>query len=170
MADLNVASDVALCRACGLVHKLSSLLQAAKLEEGVDLACPPAGAWYRDSGFEAVIGATHRSVATVMGLLAFSLFWNGIVSVFVFFAFNSTLHLLDLPRPAWFPSPKNQWRRHGLGHDGLPVALSDAVYRDRAGDAGRVRVCAKRAHGDEDSGWPRRALYRHRSAGVAPAV
>ena len=115
MADLNVASDVALCRACGLVHKLSSLLQAAKLEEGVDLACPPAGAWYRDSGFEAVIGATHRSVATVMGLLAFSLFWNGIVSVFVFFAFNSTLHLLDLPRPAWFPSPKMNGGDMGWG-------------------------------------------------------
>ena len=107
MADLNVANDVALCRNCGLVHKFSSLVQAADLNQGVDLNCPPPGTWYRDNGLSAVVGATHRSSSAVMGLLCISLFWNGIVSVFVLFAFSATLRLLSAPIPAWLPSPKN---------------------------------------------------------------
>jgi len=115
LADLNVASDVALCRACGVVHKLSGLVQAADLEEGVDFSRPPEGAWYRDSGMGAVVGATHRSAGTAVGLLCLALFWNGIVSMFVFLAANSTLHLLGVPRPAWFPSPRMNGGEMGAG-------------------------------------------------------
>src|SRR5207253_8518559 len=97
IADVNVATDVALCRSCNLVHKLSELVQVAELEEGVDFARLPAGAWYRDSGMGVVIGATHRSLGTAFALLLFTLFWNGIVSVFVFLALNSTLALLHVP-------------------------------------------------------------------------
>jgi len=115
MADLNVANDFAVCRACGLVHKLSTLVHVAELDEGVDFARPPAGAWYRDSGIGAVIGATHRSLGMAVGLLAFSLFWNGIVSVFVFLALNSTLHLIGVPTPAWFPPPEMNGSAMGVG-------------------------------------------------------
>jgi hypothetical protein len=115
MDDLNVATDVALCRGCNLVHKLSSLVQAAELGEGVDFNRPPAGAWYRSSGLGVVIGATHRSWGTVFGLLAVSLFWNGIVSVFVFLAINATLHLLRIPTPQWFPAPKMNGSDMGVG-------------------------------------------------------
>jgi hypothetical protein len=115
MADMNVANDLAVCRACGQVHKLSSLVQAAELEQGLDFARPPAGAWYRDTGLGAVVGATHRSLGTALGLLAFSLFWNGIVSVFVFLAVSSTLYLLHVPRPGWFPSPQMNGSDMGVG-------------------------------------------------------
>jgi hypothetical protein len=115
IADVNVATDVALCRACNLVHKFSELVQVAELEEGVDFAHPPAGAWYRDSGMGAVVGATHRSLGTALGLLAISLFWNGIVSVFVFFAINATMFVLHIPRPAWFPAAKMNGSTVGVG-------------------------------------------------------
>src|SRR5205823_132174 len=71
--------------------------------------------WYRDSGVGAVAGATHRSAGTAIGLLALSLFWNGIVSVFVFFALNATLHLWHVPRPGWFPAPKMNGGEMGAG-------------------------------------------------------
>ena len=115
IADLNVATDVALCRACDLVHRLSSLLETADLEEGVDFTRPPAGAWYRHSGPVSVIGASHRSLGTAIGLLFFCLFWNGIVSVFGFLALNSTLQLLGVPTPAWFPDPKMNGSKMGVG-------------------------------------------------------
>lgn len=103
--DLNVATDVALCRGCDLVHKLSELIEAAEIAEEVDLQRPPPGTWYRRGGLGPVIGASHRSLGAAAGLLFFCLFWNGIVSVFVAVALSSTLRLLDLPAPAWFPKP-----------------------------------------------------------------
>jgi hypothetical protein len=115
LADLNVANDVALCRTCNLVHKFSSLVQAAELEQGIDFTRPPAGTWYRNSGLGAVIGATHRSFGSAMGLLAVSLFWNGIVSIFVCLAVSATLRLLHVPAPAWFPFPKMNGNEMGLG-------------------------------------------------------
>ncbi len=103
--DVNVTNDVAFCRACNLSHRLSELTQRAALDEAIDLNHPPAGAWYRSDGPEPVIGATHRSVGTAIGALAFSLFWNGIVSVFVLVALAGTLRHLGIVVPDWFPAP-----------------------------------------------------------------
>ncbi len=113
--DINVANDVAYCRNCNLAHKLSSLARAAELETGIDLSNPPAGAWQQQDGMGTIIGATHRSLGAALGLLAVSLFWNGIVSVFVSLASASTLHLLDLPVPAWFPAPIMNDSPMGMG-------------------------------------------------------
>jgi hypothetical protein len=41
-----------------------------------------------------------------LGALGISLFWNGIVSIFVLFAISGTLHVLGIPTPEWFPAPK----------------------------------------------------------------
>jgi len=104
-ADINVASDVAFCRACNVAHKLSSLVHGLQLDD-IDLGHPPSGAWHRGSGIGAVIGATHRSVGMAIGALAVSLFWNGIISVFVLVALSATLQHLHVPTPDWFPAPK----------------------------------------------------------------
>lgn len=104
--DMNVAKDVALCRSCNLVSALSSLVSGSALEPDVDLQQPPPGCWHRSTGFGSVVGATHRALGTALGLLAVALFWNGIVSVFVVVAISSTLHLLHVPVPDWFPVPK----------------------------------------------------------------
>jgi hypothetical protein len=39
------------------------------------------------------------------GTLAFALFWNGIVSVFVLIAIAGTLNNMGVPLPSWFPAP-----------------------------------------------------------------
>src|SRR5687768_13226465 len=95
--DINVATDIALCRACNTPHKFSELVSRLDLEQGVDIHTPPAGAWYLSSPLETVIGATHRSSGAALGLLAISLFWNGIVSVFVLLATAGTLSHLGVP-------------------------------------------------------------------------
>lgn len=104
--DVNVANDIAYCRACNLSHVLSDLTHGTRLETNPDLGHPPAGAWYRSLGMETVIGATHFSIGGALGMLAASLFWNGIVSVFVFLALSGILKKAGVGTPAWFPDPK----------------------------------------------------------------
>ena len=113
--DVNVAKDMAHCRACNLVHTLSELRQAAELEAETDLNAPPAGAWIRREGRGITVGASHRSVGSAVVLLFFSLFWNGIVSVFVLVAIASSLRLAGIPMPEWFPAPKMNGSMMGLG-------------------------------------------------------
>lgn len=113
--DVNVAKDVALCRSCNLVNSLSSLVSVFALEQNVDLHQPPPGCWHRSTGFGSVVGATHRALGTAFGMLAVALFWNGIVSVFVLVAASSTLHLLHVPVPDWFPAPKMNGQTISVG-------------------------------------------------------
>jgi hypothetical protein len=44
----------------------------------VDLANPPAGAWYRDEGGEVSVGGNLRTVGGRSFVLVFATFWNGI--------------------------------------------------------------------------------------------
>jgi hypothetical protein len=104
--DLNVSTDVALCRACEAVHKLSALLEAGEMTTAVDITRPPQGAWFRRQGLTVVAGATTRSLGAAAGLLFFCVFWNGIVSIFVGLASVSTLKLLGWTLPEWIGNPK----------------------------------------------------------------
>jgi hypothetical protein len=104
--DVNVAKDIAFCRHCGLAHSLSALANGTAVNEDVDESRPPAGVWFHRDGGGTVIGATHRSLGQAFGLLFFTVFWNGIVSVFVLMAVASTLRHIGIPLPGWFPVPK----------------------------------------------------------------
>ena len=114
-ADVNVATDVAYCRACNLAHALSALAHGTTLDQNVDLGRPPAGAWYRSEGTRQVIGATNRSLGGAIGLLLVALFWNGIVSVFVLVTIAATMHNLGITPPFWFPAPKMNGGEMGVG-------------------------------------------------------
>jgi len=113
--DVNVEKDVAYCRACNVAYPLSSLARGAVLEADVDLYRPPPGCWHRHDGLGMVTGATHRSWGATLGFFAICLFWNGIVSVFVLLALSSTLRLLAVPVPEWFPAPKMNGDEMGTG-------------------------------------------------------
>lgn len=113
--DINVAKDVAFCRECNISYQLSELTYGSADDVDVDLNNPPNGAWYKANGAGTVIGATNRSVGAAFVLLFFAVFWNGIVSMFVCFATASTLHLLHIPLPDWFPVPKSNGSDMGVG-------------------------------------------------------
>lgn len=81
--EINVAKDVAFCRACNKAFALSSLVHGAVVPVGVDFATPPPGAWYWDNGVEVVIGATTKSLGTGIFFLFFTTFWNSITWTFV---------------------------------------------------------------------------------------
>jgi len=105
-ADVNVATDVAFCRRCNIAHKLSSLVHGVQLDSDIDLERPPQGTWYSGGGLGSIIGSTHRSLSVALVALGISLFWNGIVSVFVLLALSATLAHLNVSVPHWFPTPK----------------------------------------------------------------
>jgi hypothetical protein len=104
--DINVAKDVAYCRDCNVSYPLSDLTSSDDVSANVDLNRPPKGAWYVSNGGGMVIGATNRNLGMAFGTLFFTLFWNGIVSVFVSIVISGTLHNLHVSLPAWFPAPK----------------------------------------------------------------
>ena len=85
--DINVATDVALCRACGNTCRLSEIVHGGKIISAlmssiappsgpVDLNSPPAGAWYEPAadGFSA--GATTRSWMALF-IVPFTCVWAG---------------------------------------------------------------------------------------------
>jgi hypothetical protein len=106
---------IAYCRSCNLSHQLSALASGALVDPDVDLSRPPAGTWFRRDAVSAVLGATHRSPGQAFGLLLFTLFWNGIVSVFILLALGSTLQHIGIGIPAWFPSPASHGKMIPLG-------------------------------------------------------
>ncbi len=73
-ADLNVQTDVALCRSCNHLGKLSDFTSTRIHPDTV--TTPPAGAWRHDSFAGPVFGATTRS-ALAFFLVPFMLVWSG---------------------------------------------------------------------------------------------
>lgn len=103
--DVNVAADVAYCRACAIPHVLSGLVAPREVVTDVDFARPPRGAWYRDEGHTIRIGASARSLVRAAVTLGVAAFWNGVVSVFVAFAVAGTMHHALGSAPSWLPAP-----------------------------------------------------------------
>jgi hypothetical protein len=110
-----VGKDVAFCRNCNLSHSLADLTHGMTVDRDVNLGQPPAGAWHRQDGQETIIGASHRSVGAAIFSLAFCLFWNGILSIFVLIALSGTLWHLGVPMPHWFPAPEVNGGSMGVG-------------------------------------------------------
>jgi hypothetical protein len=76
LEDINVSTDVVLCRRCGETWKYSELLEEGVFLE-MDLGNPPKGVWFKQNppnGFE--VGTTTRSFLALF-LIPFMCFWSG---------------------------------------------------------------------------------------------
>jgi hypothetical protein len=76
LEDINVSTDIALCRKCGQSWSYADIL-ADQSAASVDFNRPPAGAWFRQfppNGFET--GSTTRSAAAFF-LVPFMCVWSG---------------------------------------------------------------------------------------------
>lgn len=96
-ADINVATDVAYCRACDQPFPLSAMVDPTAAATPADphpdpgpevpppanLAQPPIGCWYTDDGRRAEVGASLRSDGSAGPLVGAACFWNGITWLFV---------------------------------------------------------------------------------------
>lgn len=110
-----MAKDVAYCRHCNDLTRLSSLLESDEDAVEVDARRPPPGAWCLVGPHEVRLGATHRSLPQAAGAFAFGAFWNGIVAIFVLIALQSTLRHLGWGLPEWFPAPDIKDSSMGVG-------------------------------------------------------
>jgi hypothetical protein len=103
--DINVASDVAFCRPCNHVTKLSDLTEVPVPLMEFDPTNPPHGAWARGGPDNMELFASHRDLCGALIMLFPCVFWNSIVSVFLVFLISMTLNLLGVQvLPNWFPS------------------------------------------------------------------
>src|SRR5262249_53981902 len=143
LEDINVSTDIALCRRCDETYSFAELSQGEALV--VDAAHPPDGAWYESQGNEFEVGATSRSWMAVI-LVPFTVLWAG-GSLQAIYGSQLAKGTFDLA-PSLFGIP------FLLGSLGLVMATLMAV-------CGKVMV---RGSGDQGSvfvgvgpcGWTRR--------------
>ncbi|TWT67604.1 hypothetical protein Pla123a_41600 [Posidoniimonas polymericola] len=109
---INVAEGVALCDACGRLSRLSDVAARRRPVQAV-LDDPPAGCRVERWGHEIRVRASLRSLKGAVGAAAITLFWNGIVSVFVLLAASGLYRHFIGPPPAWFPGPEEGLKSFG---------------------------------------------------------
>jgi hypothetical protein len=114
-ADINVSTDLAMCRRCNATHSFSELFECRNLVQTLEDSPPPSGFTQRTTARGVAYRVSHRSLLGAAGALAICLFWNGIVSVFVLVNLASTLNLLGITVPEWFPAPVMNGETMGLG-------------------------------------------------------
>ena len=75
MDDVNVSTDLALCRGCGKTFSFSEIV-GGSATDGPDLAAPPTGAWFEQfpRGFR--VGASTRSWMALF-IVPFTCVWSG---------------------------------------------------------------------------------------------
>lgn len=107
--DINIAEGVGLCRPCQKLHRLSDLVTPDEsLCVEVVKAEPPKGTSLRDDGVTTTISASTRSASAAGFMWFFTIFWNSIVSVFVYIALSAVLvHIGVLPSSMLVPMSSN---------------------------------------------------------------
>ncbi len=75
MDDVNVATDIALCRRCGKRYSFVELVGDPDIA-APDLALPPSGAWFEHLGDGFRVGATTRSW-WALPLVPIAAYWGG---------------------------------------------------------------------------------------------
>ena len=101
--QINITEGVALCDACGELTRLSQLnYSGITISEAIE--SPPEGATISSSHNSLQISITLFSLSGFLGSLAITLFWNGIVSVFLSVAAAGIYYNLIGPVPDWFPT------------------------------------------------------------------
>jgi hypothetical protein len=122
--DINVREGVALCRACGKLSRLAEVADTAPMDPRA-LASPPAGCSIDESmGGRRTLAVSLRSPGAAAGTLAFCLFWNGIVSIFVIIAIAGLYTNLVGPLPKWFPAPG----QGGKGNLGPSMGMGETLF------------------------------------------
>lgn len=100
LADINVAEGVGLCRACGRLFRLGELADGQDVA-AIDPRRRVPGCEIVASPHETIVRARAFSLGQLLAILAVTLFWNGIVSVFVLANAAATIRVLGATPPEW---------------------------------------------------------------------
>ncbi len=119
VSDVNIEEGIALCRACSRVSRVADCLDAADARDAAELPAPR-GCTVEQSGSRTVVCASIASIGGFLGTLFACLFWNSIVSCFVFFAACGLYLNLVGPLPSWVPQVK--------GSTPLAMSIGMAVF------------------------------------------
>jgi len=111
--DVNVAENVAYCRRCGSLSRLSEIVTDRELP--IESAMPPAGCVIVDDGVGTTVRASTRSIGAAIGTLAICAFWNSAVSIFVALAISGTIYHATGAAPSWLPAPNMNGATLSLG-------------------------------------------------------
>tara|TARA_Y100000589_G_C27175009_1_gene638332 strand:- start:15 stop:740 length:726 start_codon:yes stop_codon:yes gene_type:complete len=114
--QINVSKAVAHCLGCGKLSSLGDVMDFQEVQEQVQDT--PSGCFVWEEGSRIRVQATLRSISGAIGALFISLFWNGIVSVFVVIAIAGLWSNLVGPLPEWFPAPDMEDGK------GLPLGMA----------------------------------------------
>ncbi len=114
--EININEGVALCSGCGQLSRLSELIHEED-DEMLGDSLPKSIAIHAGNN-RVEIHLSLASLPMFLGSLFVSLFWNGIVSVFLSLAAAAVYYQIWGPVPEWFPTP-------GL-EEGKPV-MNDQV-------------------------------------------
>jgi len=102
--QVNITEGVALCASCGTLSRLSELnYSGATVEETLSL--PPAQVSIQPSYERMEITISLFFIPKLLGSLLVTLFWNGIVSIFLSLAAAAVYYQIMGPIPEWFPTP-----------------------------------------------------------------
>ena len=101
--DVNEFRDTAFCRRCNITRPLSKLDASLAIDPLLDPTEGPAGTWYHTDSTGTRVGASCRTFGSAAGLLAMSLFWNGILSFFALLLLANIARLCGLELPEWLP-------------------------------------------------------------------
>jgi len=112
---INITEGVALCPSCGRLSRLSEVVERRR-PVGEILENRTRGCSVTQQGHEIVAKVRHFSLGGFLGLLALTLFWNGITGLFVLIAIAGLYSNLVGPIPHWFPAPPMQ--------DGMGLGMS----------------------------------------------
>lgn len=101
---MNIQEGVALCSGCGELSRLSQL-NWNRRSMAETLAKPPKGCRLVEDGQRVVVTVSMRSWQGLFVAAGISLFWNGILSIFVLIAIGGLYSNWVGPLPDWYPVP-----------------------------------------------------------------
>ena len=121
--DINLAEGVALCPACGYLARLSEVVDETRPDDHVLDEMPDGCSFerFRHGGLR--VRVSQRSIGAALGALAVAMFWNGILSIFVYTAICGLYANLIGPLP-----PLPEWLPEPVGEDGHVISLGFTLF------------------------------------------
>jgi hypothetical protein len=101
---INISEGVALCAGCGQLSQLSNLNYSGSTTNEI-LSDTSNGIKINSDSNRIVVNISLFSISKFLGSLAASIFWNGILSIFLSLAAAAVYYNLYGPVPDWFPTP-----------------------------------------------------------------